>query len=165
MGKYFFFRIRIHPLTLLAPHLPRTNTNLLLCGFPFPPARDPHHWGCSRHRGPFFFHFSSHVTAKIYSTLQPKCNFHHVGFLRVRGVGKGFFFFFFFLLALGESCLLSWDSGTARSSNTNTPNPQRQLSDLLASFYWEGERANEGRNISKNNSVIEPVCDVAQHKR
>lgn len=36
-----------------APHLPCANTNLLLCGFPFPPEQDPHHWDCSRRGGPF----------------------------------------------------------------------------------------------------------------
>lgn len=75
------------------------------------------------------------------------------------GSGEGLCFFFWCF----ESHVYS--AGIVRQlAPTPIPQtPQRQLSDLLASFYWEGERENE-RNISKNNSVIEPVCNVAQHK-
>lgn len=71
-------------------------------------------------------------------------------------MGKGFFWCF-------ESHVYS--AGIVRQL-APTPIPQtqlRQLSDLLASFYRERKGGNE-RNISKNNGVIEPICNVAQHK-
>lgn len=58
-----------------APHLPWANTNLLLCGFPFSPVQDPHHWGCSRCRGPFFFHLCCHVKPRFIHLLNPNVIF------------------------------------------------------------------------------------------
>lgn len=51
VGEQFYVS---SPWLLGAPHLPWAKTNLFLCGFPFSPVRDPHHWGCSRWGGLFF---------------------------------------------------------------------------------------------------------------
>lgn len=103
-----------------------------------------------------FFHFSSHVRPRFIWVFNQNVIFTMLVCESEGSRERAFFWCF-------ESHVCS--AGIVRQlAPTPIPQtPRRQLSDLLASFYWEGKRENE-RNISKNNSVIEPVCSVAQHK-
>lgn len=79
------------------------------------------------------------------------------------GVGWGEFFFWCFESRVYSAGLLRQPELQHQYQPTS-PNPSETAKWFIGLFfYWEGERENE-RNLSKNNTVIEPCCSVARHK-
>lgn len=136
-----------------APHLPWANTNLLLCGFPFSPVRDPHHWGYSRCGGLFFFHLCSHVKPRFIHLLNPNVIF---TMLVCESKGNGALLFFFIAFRVMSAQLGELE--TLLQHQHECPKHPKPAKWFISLFYWEGEGVR-----SKNNTTS--VCSVTEWVR